>query len=236
MKKILIILGILLVLNPLVTAVGFSPTKLAYNLESGTESCQTITVNSTSEKISVSDWWAENEGIEWNVALFKTSSSTHSLTLKYPSEIFINESKVEVCLSGTKPGKYHGLILLKEEQNGNSVVQMAVWLNVTITEKIVPPAAPSSGGGGGGGSSGGGSAVPKKETLNATSIPLSADKNAIENEEKPEVDNEQNNISNSSGITGAVIGANTAPMIIAIILITFIIAVSILVYFRRRRI
>ena len=48
-----------------VSAVGFSPTNLIYNVNVGEEQCITLSIDSTSPAVSISDKWAENENIEW---------------------------------------------------------------------------------------------------------------------------------------------------------------------------
>lgn len=131
MKKIAIIIGILLVL-PLVLATGFSPTRLNYNLNVGEEDCKNVRVDSASPTITVSDKWAADENVEEKVSLYETSASEHGLSLSYDDELDLDEREVEVCLSGNKAGEYHGVLLLREEQQGNSIVQMGIWLKATI--------------------------------------------------------------------------------------------------------
>ena len=132
MKKTTIIMIIILAL-PFALAVGFSPTKLEYNLDVGEEECKIVTLSSDSATIAVSDLWAENKDIDWKVSLFETPSSEHRLNLVY-DELLEGEDEVQVCLSGNKAGEYHGVLLLREEQQGNSIVQMGVWLKAVIEE------------------------------------------------------------------------------------------------------
>jgi hypothetical protein len=150
MKIQLLMLTMLLILIANVEALGVSPSSLSYNQSIGEEKCLQVTVNSVSANISVSDLWAENKDVEWKFFLFDTSSTTHGLSLNYLTELPIGERQFNVCLSGSKAGEYHGVLLLKEEKVGNSVIQMGIWLKVTISGgTIVNPISPGGGGGGG---------------------------------------------------------------------------------------
>jgi hypothetical protein len=160
MRFILTFLFLILAVS-IVTAVGFSPTSLTFNLEPGKENCKMITLNSESSTISVSDSWAENPEIEWKVSNFNTPAENHGIFINYPEELPIDEREIEVCLSGSKLGEYHGVILMKQAQQGNSIIQLAVWLKVVIEsakQTQEPPQTPS------GGSSGGGSGSSASNT------------------------------------------------------------------------
>ena len=226
-SMIIVAIGLLMIFSvstlSIVSASGFSPSSLIFNLTLNEKSCQTITINSNSDTISVSDKWAVDKDIEWKVSLFNSSADSHSITISYPSEISLPENKVEVCLSGSKVGEYHGVMLLREEQQGNSVVQMGVWLKVTITEKQSsppsPPAADNSGGGGssggGGGSGGGGIAPAKNATTSKTATTnietLSETETSDEEETETQTSEEQEEQMQTAGITGAVVGTLKKP-------------------------
>lgn len=119
-----------------VAAASFSPSNLVYVLEKNEEACQIITLESDSPRIEVFDFWGENKDVEWEVNNFRTSASVHGLSLNYDEELSTNEREVEVCVSGNKLGEYRGAIILKQAQEGNSVVQLAVWLKVIIEDEI----------------------------------------------------------------------------------------------------
>ncbi|MEK6871950.1 MAG: hypothetical protein AABX16_03540 [Nanoarchaeota archaeon] len=123
---------ILLCAASLTSASGFSPTSLIYETSMNEESCQTVHINSESEKIMVSDGWAAHYSEEWSVNGFTTPSINHGLTLTYDKELTKDERSVAVCLTAKTAGEYHGVLLLREEQEGNSVVQMGVWLKAII--------------------------------------------------------------------------------------------------------
>ncbi len=198
-------------------AVGFSPTSLIFNLNPGEEDCQMITINSESETIAVSDKWAENKDIEWKVSLFNESADYHNIDISY-DELLENESQVEVCLSGENLGEYHGVLLLTEEQSGNSIVQVGIWLKVIIEATPVQSASSSSGGGGGGG----GTTTQQNPQIQ----PI------LEQTETTPATNEEEKAENS-GLTGAVIGG-TGSMIGAVVLIIVIIAIGLIIYRRNR--
>ncbi|MAG20522.1 hypothetical protein CL618_03765 [archaeon] len=201
MKTNFIFLFFILILVNGVIATGFSPTKLVYELKENEEGCKTVTVNSESEKITVLDKWAENKDMEWKVSLFEEESSYHGISIDYQEEL-ISEDKVEVCLEGSKSGEHHGVLLLREEQEGNSVVQMGVWLKATIEGKEVVESNPSSGSSGGG-SSGGSSYTEVEEES----------KEEVKVEEKQVVENIQESIDENineeeNKITGKVVKEN----------------------------
>lgn len=219
-----LILSVVIILGISITNViasGFSPTSLVFNLNVGEQDCKTITITSDSETISVSDLWAKNKDVEWKVSLFNESAGFHGISIDYDDKLNIDERQVEVCLSGNKIGEYHGVVLLKQGQEGNSIVQMGVWLKVTITEKqeeITTPAQTNAGG-----SSGGGGSIPAKtNTTNSTTQNNNIKTEDSEIKEKAGV-----------GITGAVIGGIGNPKIIGITLAIIVIA-GIIIYNKRK--
>ena len=225
----------LFVLNA-IQAVGFSPSSLTFDLGKNQEGCKMITIDSDSEKITVSDSWAENESVEWKVSSFNTSSDEHEITINYDNELSIDEREVEVCLSGRKLGEYHGVLLFKEEQQGNSVVQLGVWLKVLINEK---PVAASSGSGGGGGGGGGGGIVAPKNTTNATNNSIKFENTANAQSETEagaeSTETEEETKDYVSGITGGAIWENIkARNLVAPGLIVIVIAAALLIYNKRK--
>ncbi len=117
-------------------ASGFSPSSLVFNLGPNQEECQIITITSNSLTINVDDKWATNSDVEWKVSLFNSSAEEHNLNINYDNSLGEEERELQVCLSGSELGEYHGVIIMKEEQQGNSVVQMGVWLKVVVAENI----------------------------------------------------------------------------------------------------
>ncbi|MCX6750830.1 MAG: hypothetical protein NTZ83_05210 [Candidatus Pacearchaeota archaeon] len=207
-------------------ATGFSPTSFTFNLVPNEEECGTIIVDSTSPTISVSDMWAENKDIEWKVSLFDTSASSHGISIDYDKELSINEREVEVCVSGSKLGEYHGVILLKEEQEGNSVIQMGIWIKLIIAEKTQKTQTQENtnqNAGGGGGGDGGGSTT--NSTTNSTNTTEQVVTQGGIYVSVPENNTTTNQISeeNKNKITGLVTGKEgTRNIIVAILFIIII--------------
>ena len=201
MKSIFFIFLFVMMLNGVI-AVGFSPSSLIFNLEPSQEECKTIIINSESQTISISDLWAKNVDVEWKVSNFETLASEHGISIDYDSELSDGENSVEVCLLGSSVGEYHGVMLFREEQQGNSIVQMGIWLKVVIAEveeEIVPspPVINDNGGSSSGGGSSGGNGVV---TL---SVPNETEEIA---EEVEEIVGEDVDVGESAPVTGAVVG------------------------------
>lgn len=117
-----------------VGATGFSPSSLIFNLAPEETQCKTISISSTSEIITADDKWAENKNAEWKVNDFNSDASSLGISINYPSELSSGEREIEVCVSGKNLGEYHGVLLLKEEQQGNSIIQMGIWLKLIVGE------------------------------------------------------------------------------------------------------
>lgn len=188
----------------LISSFSFSPTDLSFNLKPNEEECQKITIESESEIVALSDKWAESKDQSWSVGGFKTEASLYDIFIYYPLELSKTEREFEVCLSGETLGEYHGVLVLKEEQVGNSIIQMGVWLKVIISEtgkiKVTPVSDTTS-----------------LEALKKNETQISLRVNEITDEA---------NKSNNSGITGSVIGSdNSFTFNWGRILIGFIVAV-----------
>ncbi len=239
MKKLIFLLFLFLFSLSLVNATGVSPSKLVYEIEPGEEMCQKISITSDSEKITVTDKWAENKDVEWRGSLFDKSASYHSLEISYDKELLEDEREIEVCISGEKLGEYHGIIIIEEELVGNTIIQMGVWLKVNIMNKPVQPAAEAAEGrerGGGG------------ITYSNKIIPINEDKEepAKPEEKTQEIPKVKEEIIEGTeekfpGITGASVAQEQSiqtPTIWAlIILITMIvIAIGIFIIKRKRHI
>ena len=236
MKHIFIffIFGILISANlGLVCATGFSPSSLIYNLELNEESCRMITITSDSEVISIDDKWAENKDVEWKVSLFETDANEHGISIDYDDELSEDEREVEVCVSGSRVGEYHGVVLLKEGQQGNSIVQMGVWIKLIVHEVGVENPVVNNGGNTGSSSVGGFVNVVENKTIEESVEDVEevgevgdeiVDGEIVEVEEK------------KSWLTGAVVGSGIGNWRIVVgFLIVIIIAVAV-IYNKRGRV
>jgi len=118
----------------LANAVSFSPSSLVFNQKIGERTCQNISFEGESD-INAYDKWALNKDVVWNPNLFNESSSLHELSLEYKDRL-ANKGIISFCLSGNKAGEYHGILFLSEEQKGNSIVRMGVWIKAVISDSI----------------------------------------------------------------------------------------------------
>lgn len=114
------------------SAAGFSPSSLTFNLKQNEEQCQIVTLTEVTDDIDVLNVWAENKDVEWKINNFQTDATSLNLDLTYSVEDNDNGKIVEVCLKGSQQGEYHGAIIFKQQQQGNSVVQLAVWIKAII--------------------------------------------------------------------------------------------------------
>ena len=237
MRKIFIILLFLFMLSGVV-ATGFSPSSLVFELEQNEEGCGTITTSSDSSKISVSDLWAENEDIEWKVSNFESSAVEHGISIDYDDELLVDEREVEVCVSGNEVGEFHGVILLKEEQEGSSIVQMGIWIKLTVVypeEEEIPEQIDNNNGGGsssGGGSSGGDLNVVENTTTN--------EKDDIVNEDVVGVSelSDEKNVEDKIGgkktlITGGVVGGVSGNKWIIILSVLVLVIGGVFIYYKK---
>lgn len=221
MKKTAITIILTLILISIignVSASGFSPSSLTYNLQPSKEGCQEISITSDSPTITISDAWAENKNIEWKVRLFNTSASEHGISMSYPSSISKDQRQVKICLIGNTPGEYHGIILLKEAQEGNSIVQMGIWLKAIIagqetTSQTQTPTTTTT-------------TQPTTQTPQASATPQTQTNN--------NKSQQQNTEEKTSLITGGITGIMNSTSITIIILFVILLAILTLIAFRGR--
>lgn len=115
-------------------AIGFSPSYLSFELEKNQRECGEIQIESDSKIIQVTDLWAKNKDIPWNLNLFDKDSKFHKLKIEYDKKLDSTMREVEVCVSGSRAGEYHGSLILTEEKVGDSIIRMNIWLKVVIRE------------------------------------------------------------------------------------------------------
>ncbi|MBT4135962.1 hypothetical protein HOD75_01190 [archaeon] len=228
---------IILVNTGFVLATGFSPSEIVEEINVGEEICQIINVNSDSS-ISITDKWAESVDVEWKSGLFESSAVDHGININYDNELDVDEREVEVCMSGSVIGEYHGIILLSQEQQGNSIVQMGVWVKLTIAETpIEEPGTPSAPPQSSSGSSSGGTALPPANNTISNDVDVTLEVVEPDVEENTNIiepiTNEET--TNKFSITGAVIGAGKNNYkIIIIVAVVLMVGVE-LIYSRRKK-
>lgn len=159
---------LLILLTPFAFAEGFSPSSLVYLMQPNEELCQVVSLDSDSVSITVSDSWAENKDVDWQIGLFNTAASEHGLSIDYDEELTIDEREIPVCISGSKLGEYHGAIIFAQAKEGTSIVRFDVWLKVVIEEQPAETQQQTSSGGSSSGGGGGGGSAVKAVAKNAT--------------------------------------------------------------------
>lgn len=130
MKKAILLLALLFV--PLASAIEFSPSNFVLDLDVNEVVCKNIFFKLESFG-TINDLWASDSPQQWTIAGFNTSSDSHNLQISYPSQVSPEENEIEFCVSGSRPDKYRGALLIREGEVGNSIMQIAIWLDVTIT-------------------------------------------------------------------------------------------------------
>ncbi len=218
MKKTAILLAILsIVLIGNVSATGFSPSSLTFNLSPNQKQCQEIKVVSDSEGITVLDSWAKDKDVEWKFALFNDTASSKEISMDYPKSLSLTERTLDVCLSGRQIGEYHGIILLKEEQLGNSVVQMGVWLKVIIS-----------------GSQNSQTTTPSLQQQTTITTNQFQEQPEVNQEGNTDNSSQQNTDGQDSLITGGVTGVIGSVSITGLILLIIVIILLTLIAFRKK--
>lgn len=130
MKKIILVLFFLL---PLASALEFSPANLEFSLSPNEIACKEIYFKIESPT-KIHSSWAQEPSAEWSITGFKTNPQEHGISLSYPSQLSPEQKELPLCISGSNSGEYKGALIFRQEKVGNSIVQFAVWLKLTIKE------------------------------------------------------------------------------------------------------
>jgi len=101
-----------------------------FSLDRGEEACADITFISDSSQVVVSDRWASDSTVAWNVKLFNQTAKSKGISLKYTP--VLGGDTLTVCISGENSGEFHGVILLSEEAVGNSAAEYGVWIKLIV--------------------------------------------------------------------------------------------------------
>ena len=226
--RFLFFIFLIIFLSSAVIATGFSPNSLIFDLNQNEQQCQIVSLMNVTEEIEVINLWAENKDVEWKISNFNTDASAHGIEITYTVENTApGEKKAEVCLSGTKTGEYRGVIIFRQAQQGNSVVQLAVWLKAIIKESASDFTNPNQNSVGGNANS---NSEPNEETNKDSENNL--------NYEKLSAEAEQENNQNPS-ITGNTINKNTEKItfnwLYFVIPFVFIFTITIVVFYIKRR-
>lgn len=134
------------------SALQFSPSQLEFALGDGTTECRDIYVE-TETPTKLEDVWAESYSSEWRVSLFDEPGESFGLQSSYPTSIPAGENDITLCITGENPQFAKGALVFKQEQRGNSLIQFAIWIDVSATQDTdgVDDSNEDSGGGSGSG-------------------------------------------------------------------------------------
>ena len=134
MKKLFFFFTIILCLTQ-ISALEFYPANLEFNLTQNQQSCKKVFFSLDSQT-TVSDSWAQNETSVWSITQFQTSAQQLGITLNYPANLDSAQTNAEICISGANTGNYKGAMIFRQGELGNSLVQFAVWLKVSISGEV----------------------------------------------------------------------------------------------------
>jgi len=133
MKKLLFIFIIFLFLFiiPNVISFGISPPQINFLGNSGEKICQKIFLNPDGEGTFLGKTlWAKEDNLERKLSNHFLNPEDLGLKADFNKNFTIkNKSDVEICITGSKSGKYHGVLLYRLQ---NKPVQVGVWLSVLI--------------------------------------------------------------------------------------------------------
>lgn len=130
MRKIFFIFLFVFLIVKICTAnLIVSPEQIDFELMQKETSCKNLSLEGKGI-ILVKDKWAEKWETRKEFNLHKLNSNEVKIELDYPKNISIDKKeKIEICLTPEEFGKYHGLLLFREE---NSKSGIGIWLNVSV--------------------------------------------------------------------------------------------------------
>ena len=130
--KLSLVIFLIVFFSSISTALEFSPTNLEFNLTQNQQSCKKVFFSLDSQTV-VSNSWAQNENVPWSITRFQISAQDLGININYPTNLDSHQTEAEICISGTNTGNYRGAMIFRQGELGNSVVQFAVWLRVSIS-------------------------------------------------------------------------------------------------------
>ena len=132
MKKILFfILFIFLIAKVYAGSLIVSPQEINFELKQEEKVCKNISIEGIGI-ILIKDKWAEKWEERKELNLHTLNQEDLNIKLDYSKNISINgKEKIKICFSGEEIGKYHGILLFREE---NSKSGIGIWLNASIKQ------------------------------------------------------------------------------------------------------
>ena len=142
MKTELIIVGMFILALSSISAgditLKLEPSKLNLTGFTDDKICQKLTIeyNIQEGTIEGRDLWAQEGVTEKILSLHTLTAESLELNFEYPKSITVDNSKVvDVCVTASKKGLYHGALLYRTIQNGNVGIELNVWVTADIQEK-----------------------------------------------------------------------------------------------------
>ena len=143
MKKelIIIMVGMFILILSNISAGNISlklePSRLNLTGFTGEKICQELTIEYNIEDGTIEgrDLWAPEGVTEKVLSLHNLEAGVLGLTFEYPKSITVDNSKVvDVCITASKKGLYHGALLYRTIQSGNVGIELNVWVTADIKE------------------------------------------------------------------------------------------------------
>lgn len=128
MKRFLLLIILII---PFSSAISFSPTSLNFALDKEEIACKEIKFDIEFHS-EVHDSWSESTSASNTITELKSSPQELQLQTSYPAQIYPEQETLQFCVSGKKEGTYNGALIIRQKETGNSIMQFAVWLKVTI--------------------------------------------------------------------------------------------------------
>lgn len=128
MKKIIFV--VLICLIPGVFCLEVSPTQLDFSGVTGEVICKDVFVSDFGVEVIGEDRWAVRDYDGRDFLAHKLDAFDLGLSVDYDENFFVEgESVKEVCLSGSRSGSYHGLLLYRGEGENAGV---GIWIVVDL--------------------------------------------------------------------------------------------------------
>lgn len=135
MKKLFFIfIFIFLITSVSAFSIEASPDELFLETSINQKVCKNVAIQVSEESnIIITDRWATKEYNQKILTEHQFSKDDIGITLSHNQNILIRNNKsIEICLSAKKEGFYHGVLLIKGE---DQPVGIGVWINLNVTEK-----------------------------------------------------------------------------------------------------
>lgn len=131
-KTILLLLLASAFLFPLVSAVSFGPTYLIYNVSESSTQCRGIHYSTVPSLHSTWSKFAKQDNSPWQLRLITLDPEERNLEVTFTPTLLIGSLQyADLCITnnGANP-QSRGAFYLRWQQQGNTVIQGAIWLKI----------------------------------------------------------------------------------------------------------